>query len=348
MVPIDGAALVNSVLMSRYFVLGLTVLYFLIVWIFVPRLGSSRNLGNIASNLWPLLVVAIGQTFVLIVAGIDLSQTSVMALASVGGSLMMAGSFDPALFSKSPLWGIVISEAGGPLEGTAIAVAAGIAVMLVLGAGIGAANGCAVAKGGMPAFMVTFVGLLFYQRLAIFLTKSENIMNLPPSFIALGKGSLLHIPFPAVIVVALAALAFYVMRKTLFGRWLYATGVNPKTANVSGVPVNRVIIVAYMTSGLCAAVGAILYTARLECGRPTLGGAILLDIIGANIIGGNSLFGGAGTVMNTISGALFFVVLGNSLSMMNLDSFTINIVKGSVILLAALVDVVRTKMSRAL
>jgi ribose transport system permease protein len=333
----------RRLLLSEYFVLILTIVYFLALLPFVPHLASTRNLGNIFSNMWPLLAVAIGQTFVLIVAGIDLSQTSVMALTSVVGTMLITSNLNPELFSKSPLWGVMLGPDGGPLGQGAFGVSAALAVMLVLGACIGIVNGVSVAIFKMPPFMVTFVGFMFFDKVALYLTKSENIMHLPASFIAVSKGVFLGCPLSMFVTASAAILAYILLSKTVFGRWLYATGINPKAASVSGVPTTQVIIAAYALSGMCAGLGSILYTGRLECGRPTLGSNLLLDIVGANIIGGISLFGGKGKISWTLFGVLFFVVLGNSLSMLNLDSFTIDIVKGMVILLAALFDVARNK-----
>ena len=160
----------------------------------------------------------------------------------------------------------------------------------------------------MPPFMVTLVTMSFFSGLAIYLTQSENVRPLPDSFIAIGKGTLGPISLPMLIVVVLAALAFVVLDRSILGRWFYAVGQNAETAKISGVPTKRVIVLAYAFSGLCAAVGAILYSARLEAGRPTLGRNLLLDVIGAAVIGGISLFGGKGKVLWAVYGVLFFAV----------------------------------------
>ncbi len=133
--------------------------------------------------------------------------------------------------------------------------------------------------------------------------------------------------------------------RSLYGQWLYAVGHNPKAALISGVPVARVIICAYIVSGACAAIAAILYTGRLETGSPVLGQKVLLDVIGATVLGGTSLYGGRGRVMGTVSGAFFLTVLDNSLNLMNLSYFTIMMAKGAVILLAAAIDTVRHRLT---
>lgn len=338
--------IVMRIATSQYSILGVTILYFLICWFFFfPRLMGFQNITNIFSNLWPLLAVAIGQTFVLIVAGIDLSQTSIMALTSVIGSLLITNKLDPNLFSKSPLWGGLISAAGGPLAGHAGGVLIAVVVMLVVGAIVGILNGVSVAFFRMPPFMVTLVSMILFSALAIFLPKSENIMNLPQSFNNLGEGNLGVVPIPLIIGLVLIGIAYIILRRTLTGRWLYAIGHNVQAARISGVPVRSIVVFAYAMSGFCAAIAAIMYSGQLEMGRPTLGQTLLLDIVGANIIGGISLFGGQGRVGWTFIGVFFFIILANTLNFMNLSVYLIDVIKGCIILAATFLDVARRRLS---
>ena len=332
----------RAIVLSDHFVLVLTLLYFLLLWAIYPHMGGRRNLANLFSNVWPLLALVIGQMFVMIVGGIDLSQTSIMAVTSVLGAMIMATRFDPAKFEHNPLWTVVFSEEGGLLAGSGLAIPAAILVIILVGVCIGLANGLAVAKLRMPPFMVTLVAMSFFSGLAIHLTRSENIMYLPAGFVAIGKGSLGPIPIAMLMVILLAVVAFVVLDLSMLGRWFYAVGQNVRTARVSGIPTQRVVVLAYVFSGFCAAVGAILYSARLEAGRPTLGRNLLLDVIGAAVIGGISLFGGKGKVLWAVYGVLFFVVLDNSLNKMPLDFYSIDIIKGGVILAAAVLDALRT------
>jgi ribose/xylose/arabinose/galactoside ABC-type transport system permease subunit len=264
---------------------------------------------------------------------------------SVIGAAIMTTQLDPILFEKSPLWGVFLTETGGPLAGSVLALPLALLAMLGVGALIGLWNGTAVARLKMPPFMVTLVGMMFFSAAAIFLTKSENIIHLPDAYLALGQGQISFIPYSFFIVGVLAILAQWLLSRTVLGRWFYAVGTNVRTATVSGVPVARVIIIAYMLSGFFAAVGSILYSSRLAAGRPTLGSTLLLDVVGATVIGGTSLMGGKGKIMWTVFGVLFFVLLDNSLNLLNLSFFWVQIVKGSVILLAAGLDVARTRLS---
>jgi len=141
-------------------------------------------------------------------------------------------------------------------------------------------------------------------------------------------------------------VAHVLLARTLLGRWLYAVGHNPRASLISGVPVAGVTVGAYVLSGIFAAMAAILLTARLETGSPNHGKALLLDVIGAAVIGGTSLFGGKGKVVWTVYGVLFLTLISNGLNLLNLSDFLIMIIKGVVILVAALLDVWRTRFVR--
>lgn len=334
----------GQLVLSDHFVLVITAVYFMLIWAVYPHMASRLNMLNIFANIWPLLALVIGQMFVLIIGGIDLSQTSIMAVTSVLGAMVMATAFDPAKFAHNPLWDIIFSEQGGLLTGSVWAIPAAITVMLTVGALIGLLNGLAVVKLKMPPFMVTLVAMSFFSGLAIYLTRSENIRPLPRGFIAIDKGSLGLLPC-ALIVLFIMAIAYVILNRSVLGRWFYAVGQNAHTARVSGIPTARVVILAYVFSGFCAGVASILHSARLEAGRPTLGKGLLLDVIGAAVIGGISLFGGKGKVHWAFYGVLFFVVLDNSLLKMPLDFYSRDIIKGGVILMAALLDAMRSRLA---
>lgn len=334
----------QNIFLSEYFILYLSLIYFICVIPIAPKLITQSNLLNLLSNLWPLLLIAIGQTFVLLLGGIDLSQVSIIGVTSVFGTVLMSESFDPAIFESTPLWGWLISENGGPLAGSVIAVPISILVMLIIGTLIGVFNGFFIAKFKMPPFMVTLVVQMFLLSFAIFLTQSRNVMGLPEAFSTFGTGGIGVLTYAAIFTIVIAVVAWFILSKLVLGKWIYATGENEKASIVSGVPTKKVIIFAYGFSGFCAAAGSAIYSARLGMGRPTLGEDILMDIVGAAVIGGTSMFGGKGKVQWTLFGVLFFIILFNTLNLFNLSYFTINIVKGMVILVAAFLDVIRTKL----
>lgn len=306
-------------LYSEYLVLYLSVIYYLVLWPFTPRFASPENLANLLSSMLPLLIVAVGQTFVLISGGIDLSATSVIALTSVTGAMAINGE-------------------NGWLAGSSWAVPAGLILMMVVGGGVGGLNSLAVTRLFMPPFIVTLATMMFFSGFAIWLTTSKTIYGLPTGFVAIGK----QMPLTLLVTGVAVIVAHILLRHSLYGRWLYAIGQNAKAARISGVPVNRVLVWTYVLSGVYAALASVLYTGRLETGSPVLGQRILLDVIGAAVIGGASLFGGKGKVLWTLFGVLFIALIDNSLNLLGLSHFTIMMVKGGVILVAAFLDSVRT------
>ncbi len=315
-------ATLRRVALSEYLVLWLSVIYFLALAPFTPGLVSPENLVNLLVALLPLFLVALGQTFVLITGGIDLSVTSTIALSSVVGASIVNGN-------------------NGWLAGQWFAAPVAVLAMLALGAAVGALNGLAITRLRMPPFIVTLTGMMFFSGLAIWFTQSKNIGGLPVAFTRLGGNGWLA----GAIALATGAFAHLMLTRSLFGRWLFATGHNARTAYLSGVPVRGVTLAAYVICGFCAALAAVLYTGQAETGSPVLGQRVLLDVIGATIIGGTSLFGGKGKVLWTLCGVLFLKLVDNSLNLLNLSIFTITMVKGGVILFAALLDATRHRLA---
>ena len=306
---------------SDYLVLFLCIIYFAALAPFTPGFASVSNLQTVLAYLLPLLVVALGFTLVLIIGGMDLSVTSTIALASVVG-------------------GKIMSAEEGWLAGSAFAVPVGILAMLLVGAVIGVINGFAVTICRIPAFIATLTTMMFVSGLAIWFTVSRKIGGLPPGFVILGQ----KLWIAAAIAGVATLLAHVTLSRTLFGRWLYAVGHNAQTALVSGVPVKRVMFTAYVMSGLFAGLASILFTAGLETGNPEMARDNLLDVAGAVVIGGTSLYGGKGRIVGTLFGVLFLALVDNSLNLLGLSFYTVTMIKGGVILGAALLDAMRNKL----
>ncbi len=319
----------KRLLLSEYLVLVLTVFYFAVMWTIVPEIAAADTLLDILSAMMPLLVVAIGQTFVLIVAGIDLSAPSIIAMASVVGASVMTGD-------------------AGYANGTGFEIAAGILAFIAVGGVIGTFNGMCTTRFNMPSFIVTLTTMMFFSGAAIWYTTlhtdASSIGNLPRAFIEIGQGRVAGLPVSLAVVLVVAGVAHFILSRTVYGRWLYAVGLNPKAAAVSGVPVRKVIFWAFVISGVCAAISSILYTGRLETGTPVLGQRILLDVVGAAVIGGVSLFGGKGKILWTIFGVLFLTVIDKSLQLMGLPIASVFAIKGSIILAAAIIDALRHRL----
>ncbi|MBL9140206.1 MAG: ABC transporter permease [Verrucomicrobiales bacterium] len=307
---------------TPHLILPLCLVYFAAMAPLAPGFATLGNLQTLLAYLLPLLVAAVGLTLVLVIGGMDLSVTSTIALASVVG-------------------GKVMSAEDGWLAGSPWAVPVGVLGMLATGAVLGAMNGVAVAVCRIPAFIATLTSMMFLSGLAIWITLSRKIGGLPPSFLVLGQ----NLWMAAAIAGVAAGVAHLALSRTVYGRWLYAVGQNARAAWVSGVPVVWVTFGTYVASGVFAALSAVLFTAVLETGNPEMARDNLLDVIGAVVIGGTSLFGGKGSVAGTFFGVVFLALVDNSLNLLGLTYYTILMVKGGVILGAALVDSARNRFA---
>lgn len=325
----SGAGRLFKLLLSEYFILVLCLVYVAGIYPFVPEILSPGVWSNILSDMMPLLVVAIGQTFVLVIAGIDLSVTAIISMAAVVGASVMTGT-------------------NGYLSGSALAVPFAILAMLLVGLGIGLVNGLSVVRLNMPPFIVTLATRMFFAGAAIwyvtFHSTSSSIADLPRSFTRFATGSFAGIPYTVLVVGIIAVIAHLFLSRTRYGRWIYAVGANPNAARISGIPVERTILMTFLISGACASVAAMMYASRMQTGSPIAGENILLDVIGAVVIGGTSLFGGKGKIIWTVFGVLFLVILDTSMKLLGASLFAIYIIKGSVILLAAMMDTLRNRI----
>jgi ribose/xylose/arabinose/galactoside ABC-type transport system permease subunit len=320
----------RRVVTSEYIVFILTSVYVIALWPFAPEIVSTATLQEILTSMMPLLILAVGQTFVMLVAGIDLSITSVLALASVVAASIM-------------------TQDGGFLAGSLLAVPCAYLAFLFVGLIVGASNGLFVTVLGMPSFMVTLVSQSFLSGLAIWYTSfrstSVSIGHLPGMFTFVGRGSVAGVPIAFLLAIFVTAGGYWLMQRTIFGRWLYAIGNNSRAALVSGVPVKRMIFSAFVLSAVCSALASIIYTGRLETGTPVLGQRLLLDVIGAAVIGGVSLFGGKAKILWVVFGVLFLTTVDKGLQLLGVTQFIVFAVKGSVILFAATIDAIRNRFS---
>ena len=246
------------------------------------------------------------------------------------------------------MWDVLLFEDGRPAARIGAGYPGGHRRHAGGGHLVGAFNGAAVAFARIPPFMVTLVTSMFFAAIAILLAKSENIIDLPATSrpsegFGIG-GEFEYLTVALVIAVALGVSPISCCRARCSDAGSTRSATNPRAAAVSGVPVRKVIVVTYMFSGFCAAIASVIYTSRVDQGRPTLGEPFLLDIIAAVVIGGTSLAGGRGKIMWTFFGVIFLTLLGNALSMLNVPFFYVAIVKGSVILFAALLDVARRRI----
>ncbi len=294
---------------------------------FAHAMFSLHTLRDVLLAMLPLAVLVVGQTLVMLVGQIDLSMTAVMALGSVVGASVMT--------RQAASWGEPWTTA------------AGIVACLTVGLAIGLFNGACNAFLRIPSFIVTLAVMMFGGGAAVWyasrVSDTISIGGLPQRFRSIGYGSVFGVPITLILCGVVLLAVSYVLSRTLIGRWIYAVGHNPEVARIAGVPVQRITLAVFVASGACAAMASVIYTSRMEAGLPTLGQNMLLDIVGAAVIGGVSLFGGRGNVPMALGGVLFLSVLDKALQLLGLSLFLVLAIKGGAILLAAMIDVARQR-----
>ncbi|MEO5763488.1 MAG: ribose ABC transporter permease [Vicinamibacteria bacterium] len=284
-----------------------------------PFFLTASNLLNIMEQTAINAVIAVGMTFVILSAGIDLSVGSITALAGV----VMANRL----------------QAGTPLL---VAILAG----LTTGAVCGLVSGLLITRGKLPPFIATLGMMSVARGAALLFTDGRPISGFDESLRQLSTGRILSIPVPVILTVVLYALSIVLLSRTRFGRYVYAIGGNEEATRLSGVAVGFHKTLVYVLCGVTAALASVLLTARLNSAQPIAGMAYELDAIAAVVIGGTSLTGGLGTLGGTLIGALTMGVLRNGLNLLGISSFLQQIVIGIVIIAAVLMDsLVKSKRS---
>jgi ribose transport system permease protein len=272
---------------------------------------TGDNLANLARQVAVFGIIAVGQLLIILTAGIDLSVGSVLGLTGcVTAELLVHG------------WGIVP------------AIGAGLAA----GAAIGVFNGTLVAYAKLPPFIVTLGMLGIARGVVLVLTDASTVQPLPDAFGNIANGSFLGLPNLLWMFAVVVLVAAFVLRRTVFGRYVYAVGSNPESARLAGVPVTRVLVAVYAIGGLLAAVGGVLFTSRLNAGIPTAGTGYELNAIAACVIGGASLFGAKGGAFGAAAGALIVGTLNNGGNLLAVNSFYLQIIIGALILVAVAFD----------
>ncbi len=276
-----------------------------------PYFLTLENMMNVARQISMIGIVAVGMTFVLITAGIDLSVGSVVGLAGC-------------------------ITAGLLRDGMSIPLA--VVIGLLFGLASGVANGLLVTKGGLPPFIATLASLSVWRGLALTYTQGYAIFGLPPTFEWLGRGYIGPVPVPVVIMFLVYAVGYYALNYTAFGRYVYAVGGNLQAAKLSGVRVSLVLVVVYGLSGLLSGLSGVILSSRLMSGQGLGGQGYELDVIASCVLGGISLFGGEGNIIGTMIGAFIIGILANGMTQLNVSSFFQMMAKGLVILLAVFLD----------
>lgn len=272
---------------------------------------SMMNILNILKQATPIIIIAIGQTFVLITAGIDLSIGSVIACSGVVAAICMRDGM--------PVW---------------ISMIAG----LLFGVLVGIINGSLIVYGKLPAFIATMGTMTTVRGLALFLTQGIPIGSLPKEFTQIGTQRTFNVPNQVYIMAILAIIFGFVLSKTKIGRYTYAMGSNYEATRLSGVNVNHTLIIVYTISGFLAAWAGMIMTANVISAAPTAGDGYELDAVASSVIGGASTLGGEGIIPGTVLGALVIATLRNGLNLSGASPFIQKMIIGIVIIAAVFID----------
>jgi ribose transport system permease protein len=279
-----------------------------------PVFLTVTNIRNVIRQSSIYGIMAIGMTFVILTAGIDLSVGSILALAGA----IAAGSV----------------KAGMGLEMTII-------LALAIGLGCGLVNGVLVTMGRITPFVVTLGMMSIARGLTLIYTKGYPISGFEGPFRFIGGGDLIAIPFPIIVFVFTTIVAWLILSQTRLGRYTYAIGGNEETVKLSGINANLYKTIVYMLSGIASAISALILTSRLNSAGPVAGTGYELDVIAAVVIGGTSLMGGRGSVWGTLIGALLIGVINNGMNLLGISPYFQLVVKGVIIIGAVLLDRLR-------
>lgn len=295
---------------------GALFIVFIYLTIASPVFLTFNNLFNIVAQTTVTAVIAIGMTFVIVTAGIDLSVGSIAALAGVFGvTLMLRGVSWP------------------------LAVVAGI----LIGGIVGLVNGLLVTVARLSPFITTLGMMSVARGLVYIATGAVAIYGAPDDFSLLGQGVLGNIPIPLIILVVVAILAHIILSRTRLGRYTYAIGSNREAARLSGIPIGRYLTVIYILQGLLAGFAGMIASSRVASGQPNFGIGLELDVIAAVVVGGGSLFGGQGTIIGTLIGAFLIALIRNGSVLLDINIFYQNVIVGIVIWVAVIWDQFRRR-----
>jgi ribose transport system permease protein len=277
---------------------------------------TSTNITAIFVQMSVIAIIAVGQTMVIITAGIDLSVSTVVALSGVISTM------------------VVVNDHVG--------VGLGMVLGVLVGGAVGLVNGLLVTVVRLPAFIATLGTLSSVGGIALLVTNGQPIAA-PISFDVLGDSHIGPIATPIVVMVAVALGGWFILARTTLGRSAYAIGSSYETARLSGIRVNRVLVSIYTIQGLLAGLGGVIVASRVVTGDPSAGANYNLDAIAASVIGGASLFGGEGTVIGAMIGALLMELISNGSDLLNISNFWQDFILGAVIIAAVAYDQLRRR-----
>jgi len=282
-----------------------------------PRFLSSSNLFTIARQVSMYGIAAIGMTFVILIAGIDLSAGSVITIVNIVCAYLMVNS------------------------GFSIPLA--IICSLALAVAIGLLNGFLVSTVGIPSIIATFATQTIFAGSAYLLSGGTPIYGFDERFKVIGQGYVGPVPVPVIIMICCFAIGSFILNKTYFGRYFYAVGGNEEAAKLSGIRVGAIKYLIYALAGLFSGLAGIVMLSRTNSAQPTAGIGYEFDVITCVVLGGVSVSGGLGKMSNVVAGVLIIGVLTNGMVLMNVNTFTQMVIKGIVLILAVGFDSIQKK-----
>jgi ribose transport system permease protein len=283
---------------------------------------TSQNIINLLRQSAQYGICAIGMTMLILLGGIDLSVGSVQALAGVGA--------------------VVVLNATGSIP-------AAVCTGVLIGALVGLMNSLIITKMKITPLICTLGTMSVISGVALVSTRATSIQVTVRDYMSIGMGRLAGIPVPVLILAVLIGVFYFILNHTTFGRYIYAIGGNKSSAELAGIPVDKIIIAAYIISGMLTGLSAVILSARLGSGQPSAGTGFEMTVIAAVIIGGVSLAGGKGSLIGALIGTLTLYVLNNGLVLLDVSSFWQDIMRGALIIVAVYVDQRRqSKASREL
>jgi ribose transport system permease protein len=292
------------------YVVTFTVALWIALSLATPNFLTENNISNMMRQTSIAAIVAIGVLCTIVIAGIDLSVGSVVAFCGVAFAQMCRHGLD---------------------------LAPAAALTLMAGVGVGATNAVAIGRLRIPPFIVTLAGLQAYRGLALLLAGGMTVGGLPAQVKDFARGTT-GLPNLFWTMLAVAAAVHYLLRFTRTGRYLYALGSNAEAARRQGINTFRITLIAYVMSSGLAALGGILLVSRLSIASPSMANAYELQAIAAAVVGGASLFGGRGTVLGAVVGAVLFTTMSNAAVLLGVDPFWEMVLEGLLIALVVYLD----------
>jgi ribose transport system permease protein len=297
-----------------FIILAVIIVFFTII---SDAFFTPSNLLNVARQVSMIGICAVGMTFVLLTGGIDISVGSIIAMQSV-------------------ICAIIIVQFQIPIP-------VAIILTLLLGCGIGLLLGFFITKYDVPPLIATLAMMTIARGVAFVLTGGIPIYGLPESFKVIGQGYLWVIPVPVIIMAAVFIFGWWLLERTFFGRHIYAIGGNQEAARLSGVNVNHVKRLVYMFSTLFASIAGVVMLSRINSGQPSVAEGFEMDVITGAVLGGVSVSGGEGRIVNVIAGVFIMGILSNGMAIMSLNEYWQWIVKGAVLITAVSFDNMQKK-----